>query len=256
MGAKSVEMMELRIPISAVGKLTAGERYTYYLLGHMFNELMTLQKLVGYTLPKHEDQRPARLRPELAQSFFLFRLSSSKVWEVKERLHSNEVAPVLRKSMLIHLTDGETRLKALNKLISSVKWLSTVRNDLGFHFPKLQHWQEFTTPTDSWIDDSIFLSERSGNVFYDASESVAMHWLLGQGGQGDPRVVIEGLVNDMIELLSETNRFLEDVLSAFIWHVLLPKGVRPSSAGRVRAPQHETMSIPFWTWMPARKPVR
>ncbi|MEO8279752.1 MAG: hypothetical protein ABI564_08680 [Ideonella sp.] len=75
---RTVEMYALSVPLTAIKKLSDEQRFAYYLLGHIFNELMCLQKLVGFALPKHDDRRPARLRPELGQAMFLFRLASGK----------------------------------------------------------------------------------------------------------------------------------------------------------------------------------
>lgn len=81
MTSRSIDIYEIRIPLDAVKKLSDEDRFSYYLLGHIFNELMSLQKIVGFALPKHDDVRPARVRPEHAQAMFLFRIASGKIWE-------------------------------------------------------------------------------------------------------------------------------------------------------------------------------
>jgi hypothetical protein len=78
MASRAVDMYEIRIPIAAVKKLSNEDRFSYYLRGHMFNEIISLQKIVGFALPKHDDRRPARVRPEQAQAILLFRLASGK----------------------------------------------------------------------------------------------------------------------------------------------------------------------------------
>lgn len=55
---RTVEMYEIRIPLDAVKKLSDEDRFSYYLLGYIFNELMSLQKLIAFALPKHDDTRP------------------------------------------------------------------------------------------------------------------------------------------------------------------------------------------------------
>jgi hypothetical protein len=52
MTSRSVDMYELRVPLDAVKRLSDEDRFSYYLLGHIFNELMSLQKIVGFALPK------------------------------------------------------------------------------------------------------------------------------------------------------------------------------------------------------------
>jgi hypothetical protein len=91
MTSRSVEIHEIRIPVAKIAALTVQERYTYSMLGHMFNELMCLQKLVAFSMPKHNDYRPARIRPEFSQTSFLFRIASSKIWEAIIKLRKNEM---------------------------------------------------------------------------------------------------------------------------------------------------------------------
>lgn len=57
---RSVGMYALNVPLDFIKKLSDEQRFVYYLLGHIFNELMCLQKLVSFALPKHDDRRPAR----------------------------------------------------------------------------------------------------------------------------------------------------------------------------------------------------
>ncbi len=47
---RSVEMYALGVPLDAIKKLSNEQRFAYYLLGHIFNELMCLQKLVAFAL--------------------------------------------------------------------------------------------------------------------------------------------------------------------------------------------------------------
>lgn len=244
---RAVEIHEVRIPIAAVKRLSAEDRYSYYLLGHMFNELMALQKLVGFALPKHDDQRHARLRPELAQAMFLFRLSSSKIWEASLAMTSKELSRTLQSLILPKLKNGTKRLKALNAAVSSAPWLSDLRNGLGFHFPAFSQWKSFTTPDEDWVDDLIFMGERSGNVFYDAADSVAQHWMFRQYGSVDVKSAVDPLVNEMISLLKTFNSFLEDVLHVFVVDVL--GATLHRTVGKVLAPAHQRVSIPFWTSM-------
>src|SRR4051812_649870 len=99
-------MYQVRIPLGVIKKLSDEDRFSYYLLGHMFNELMSLQKIVGFALPKHDDQRPARVRPEHAQAMLLFRLASGKIWETVLAINSKTLATTLRSLILPKMGDG------------------------------------------------------------------------------------------------------------------------------------------------------
>ena len=57
---KPVAVQRITVSSDRVLALSSEERYAYYMLGHFFNELMLLQKLLAFALPKHDDNRPLR----------------------------------------------------------------------------------------------------------------------------------------------------------------------------------------------------
>ncbi|MFZ6769809.1 hypothetical protein ACO0LM_22375 [Undibacterium sp. Di26W] len=246
---QSVKMFEINIPLDAIRRLSEEDRYTYYLLGHMFNELISLQKIIGFSLPKHEDMRTARLLPEISQALFFFRMASSKIWEANLKLRSKAVAVTLRNAILPNMTNGPVRLKELNKAINSAKWLADLRNVIGFHFPTFSEWKPFVTPQDDWADDSIYFGEQTGNTFYASADAIAQHWMFQQCGATDIKEAIPLLIPEMIDLLRIMNSFIEDALGVFISTSLLTSNPVRKSVGETMAPQHDLISIPFWTSM-------
>jgi hypothetical protein len=253
MTSKSVEIRTLRIPMDAVRRLSNEQRFAYYLLGHIFNELMCLQKIVAFSLPKHDDHRPPRFRAELAQSLFLFRMASGKIWEAGNAIRSKEVATMLMELALPHVEQGNERLKAVNQAINNAAWLAPMRNGIGFHFPTYREWGAYVVPQDEWVDDQVFLGAMSGNTFYDASATVSHHWMFDLYGLPDVKDAINPLIEEMIDLLRLVNSFLEDALGAFVAEVLLQGRPKFDPIAKVIAPEFERVSIPFWTWMPDRK---
>lgn len=254
MNTRSVEMYSLTVPLDTVKRLTHERRFAYYLLGHTFNELMCLQKLVAFTLPKHDDSRPARLRPEFGQAMFLFRLACGKIWEASKAIRENKVlASALREDVLPKMVNGKDRLKELNAAINNAKWLSPLRNGMGFHFPTFKHWRTHVIPDESWVDDFVFLGEKSGNTYYDAADTVAQAWMFEQYGAGDLKSSVDPLINEMIDLLRLMNSFLEDALATFIAEIIMDKPPVPQLIGKVLAPDFESVTIPFWTAMPATR---
>lgn len=255
MKSRSVDMYALNVPLDAIKKLTDEQRFAYYLLGHIFNELMCLQKIVGFSLPKHDDRRPARVRPELSQAMFLFRLASGKIWEASKAIRETKaLAQTLREVVLPLMPNGTNRLKELNAAVNSAPWLSPLRNGMGFHFPTFERWSSHVVPDESWVDDIVFLGEKSGNTYYDGADSVAQAWMFEQYGARNLRDAVDPLVAQMIDLLRTMNSFLEDALGTFVSEVILDAPARSEHVGKVLAPEYENVSIPFWTAMPTKRP--
>jgi hypothetical protein len=250
---RSVEMYALTLPLEAIKRLTDEQRFAYYMLGHMFNELMCLQKFASFSLPKHDDKRPARLRPELGQAMFLFRLASGKIWEASKAIRERkQLAKTLVQDVLPRMPDGKQRLKDPNAAINDAEWLSPLRNGIGFHFPTFEHWTSHITPDESWVDDIVFLSDQSGNTYYDAADIVAQAFMFQQYGVTDLREAVDPLIGQMIDLLGKMTSFLEDALGTFISEVVLDRSATLKPAGKVLAPEFKRVSMPFWTAMPSK----
>ncbi len=244
---RSVEIQEVRLPIAKIAEPSSQERHTYYMLGHMFNELMCLQKLASFTMPKHKDRRPARIRPELSQTMLIFRLASSKLWEAIIKLRRDEIRLILAKNVLPKMSDGTRRWKDLNDAVNSASWLKVVRDGIGFHFPEYKDWTRFITPNADWVDDVIFVGERSGNTFYDAADNLAQVWMFGRKSGASVTVNVAPMINQMLDLLHTMNSFLEDSLGIFIAEFILESKGERTPIGKVIAPEYEDIAIPFWT---------
>lgn len=229
MSSRSVRMYEVRIPLAVIARLTEEQRFTYYLLGHMFNELMCLQKLISYAFPKHSDTRPSRWYAEVAQAIFLFRLAAAKIWEAKLALDTKEVSATLRANILPQLENGTERWKALNAAINCAKWLEPWRNGIGFHFPRFDRWRASTTPTEKWVDDHLYMGTQSGNTFFHASESVAQAWMFGEADTPEAEKDARERVDQLLRLMSMMTSFLEDAVSHFIYEVILERKAESNS---------------------------
>jgi hypothetical protein len=247
MTTRSIDVQEVRVPLDNIRKLSPEVRYSYYLLGHMFNEMMTLQKLVGFFVPQLDDKRPLRREPEISQFLVISRIASAKVWEAMLSINQKEVASSLRSVVLPKIKQGNDKLKALNQAIRVASWLAPVRNGIGFHFPEFRKWEAFTTPDEAWVDDVVFVGKMSGNTFYGGSAAIATHWTLEQLGEPDRSKAVNSLISQAVELTVMMTNFLEEVMYAFVTEVLMVTTGR--DVGKVIAPTYESVRIPFWTVM-------
>lgn len=249
----SVQVIELRVPIDRVRSLSEGQRYTYYLLGFIFNELMCLRKLISFSLQQRgADMRPVRLNAETSQILLLFRIACAKLWEAQLKLNSKEVSGVLRKDVWPHWPAGAAALKAVNKAVSDAEWLPRVRNGLGFHYPSVTDWRAYIAPTDDWVDDIIYAGPETGNHFYDAAESVAKHHMFGFDAPMQPEQV-KRTIEEMISLLGKMSDVVEESLGTFIANHLLAQDPLGGPVHAISAPKYTEQRIPFWTEMSGAK---
>lgn len=245
MTSRSISISEIRIPIERVAALTPHQRYSYYLLGHVFNEMMSLQKIIGFAIPKHDDIRPARRNAEIAQLFFLFRLAASKIYEFQAAVNKKEVKVALDELVFAKTPQLRDLLRNFNKAVSGAAWLSRMRNGMGFHYPEFSDWETYTTPDDTWVDDLVYVGRESGNTFYDASASIAMHWMFDKYRNFEPATSVNRLADELIDLIKQINSFAETMVGTMITN-LIPDG-DANFVGKIIAPEHDKVSLPYWT---------
>jgi hypothetical protein len=243
--SKSLEIFELRIPLAQIVALAPHQRYAYYLLGQIYNEMIVLQKIIAYALPKHDDERPSRRNAEIAQVYFLFRMAASKIYEAKAAINRKEVHTSLNELVFPSAPHLRDFLRTLNKAVSGADWMNRMRNGMGFHYPGFNDWTEYTTPDATWIDDMVYFGKQSGNTFFDASATVAMHWMFDKYREHKPTDSVNLLVNEMIDLIKLINSFTNETTSVIISKLVTTGKIEP--AGKVIAPVHSEVSIPYWT---------
>lgn len=145
------------VPVSQVKLLTQHERYAYYLLGHFFNELMFLQKLLHFAIPKHDDSRQLRQLPEYGQLMFIARIAAGKLWEAKRALEERDLSRVIEASFLTLAQNSKQSLIAWKRRIAKAKWPELLRNGHSFHYPKYSQWSQLVQTDPTWVDDQILL---------------------------------------------------------------------------------------------------
>ncbi len=261
----SVEVHRLLIPLHKLKNISDDDRYSYYLLSHMFNELMCLQKLIHFAMPKHGDRRTVRFHPEMAQAQFLFRIALGKVSEVRDELEKNKKLEATFIRLIQPRWPEEQQCRAiLLAALDSAPWLKKLRNRLGFHFPNFVQLLPFITPNDEWKDDEIFVSNLSGNTFYDAANDVVLHLMFSLYSSdpqaegsikpvGTERLLesMDSMIRQMIDLITQVNNYLEKAVGALVESVLQHIPAMPPGEAII-APHFLDVQIPFWTHMPRR----
>jgi hypothetical protein len=240
---KFIEIKEGRIPLAAIKALTPEQRFTYYLLGLIYNETLLLRKIIVFSLSGRGDERAFRVEPEFSQTFFFFRIACSKVHEARLALELPQV-----KSELLDLykswPEGRQEQREVGRMLASAKWLATLRKRIGFHYPNFHEWRKLTTPNAEWGDEIIWSGEHAPNQFLYGAESLSRAWIFGDavGATGQERM--EHRTHEMVKIVSAMNDFITHAIDQFIFQ-RLPGGTS-KSLGRVSATPMRQVRMPFW----------
>lgn len=252
---KSIFVYGVSIPANEISKLNDEERWAYYLLGYIANELNCLLKLLSHSLNLNSEMERHCHMPELIQSSILFRLAAGKSYEAMLQLRTKEFRKVYLEVISKHLDRADDRWNEVNKAFNQAKWLSKLRNKVIFHYPSVSDWAAITKPNNDWEDDQMFYSEGARDIFFDASEVIGQNWALMEIGNGktvdskeDAQQRYEKLISTTISLSNLLRSFVMDSLAVFIADHLCKGNPESKSLGSVTAVDVNSINIPTWIY--------
>lgn len=199
--------------------LSKDQRYVFALLGHVFNELMLLQKLATITRPLpsaewHEKDAAAGTMMQVQKMLM------GKVHEAMELLRKVSIAEVLKRDYFPLLPGLEEHWTETVRHHDSMTWLRTVRNSAAFHYMTSGQWSPHLT--DEMCDDAhIIVGGSYGGTFYHWHEAVANYPILRLTNEKDPFAGLAHMVDEMISLTGELTDFLAHAVQRYIFVNLL-----------------------------------
>ena len=157
------DVQRLSLSADALRELDPQRRYVFALVGHIFNELMLLQKWI------HISRRaPGHPGPQedaaVGVTLFLVRLLSAKVYEAlhEDALRKASVNEVLRTDYFGKVEGLSERWDEVLAQHDKLEWLRWIRNRGGFHYMNANQWAPGLE--DSMCDDAYIRDLASGGA--------------------------------------------------------------------------------------------
>ena len=164
------EITRLELSGDALRGLSPERRYLFSLAGHIFNEIMLLQKWLHVSRAP-----PGQITPQLDASvdisMLLVRLVSAKVYEAlgPDTLTKASTDTLLRADML-GLVDGlEEKWNTALVQYAGLEWLGWVRNKCGFHYMSPGQWIPHLTD-DLCEGAYVYIGKRYADTLYHWAE--------------------------------------------------------------------------------------
>ena len=210
------EVRRLELSADHLRALDPQGRYVFALTGHIFNELMLLQKWVDVSR-----RAPGHPGPEedaaVAVTMFLVRMLSAKVYEALhiDALGKKAVADVLRADYfgkVVGLTDKWDAALAQYKRL---EWLGWIRQKGGFHYMTATQW----TPH---LDDPmcegayIYVGKRYADTYFHWAEMTASLPAMSHVNRDEPFKGFERMLDELSQLLGDVTACLAVGLQAFM----------------------------------------
>lgn len=215
------KIKRIKVPYAALCQLTAEERYALFMLGHVFNEIMALNKMVVMAQFKKKKNRPNAIKAGgCFNGLFFLRLLAGKLYEASLVLRNKDITTFLKGHCFPHLKfDGVATLKAFNQKTTKCKWLSAARNGHSMHYPSLEHASLALEGLNKGkAGFEFFVGDRHGETLYWSSDVMAGVGFAFEVDRDNYGTGIDQIFTD----LNEISRLLFDLtaesINAFVLH--------------------------------------
>lgn len=188
------------IPFASIMRLTEEERYALFLLGHIFNEIMALNKFAMMSNFKSQRKRSmAEKAGGVFNAMFFSRMLAGKLYEASEAIRRKEVSKFLREHCFPLLkSDGAAALREFNRAVSQSKWLNEARNGHAMHYPTLvQSTAALTALKNGKAGFDFFVGEKHGEALYWTSDAMAATAFAFEANSGDYRSGLNEIVDHL-----------------------------------------------------------
>jgi hypothetical protein len=198
-----VQAEVLRLNLSAAGlrALDPHQRYVFALVGHIFNELMLLQKWL------HVSRRPPGASGPLADtsvtiSMFLLRVLAAKVYEAVLVLKKESVSDVLKAEFFSGHDGLPEKWDSTLKRYEELGWLATIRNQGAFHYMNATQWGPYLG--NQYCEDAyMYVGERYADTLFHWAEIAASLPAMFAANALDPFEGLTQMLDDLGVLLSD-----------------------------------------------------
>lgn len=190
------------IPISKkqLDSFPAKERLFFIQIGHLANELLTLNRLLLFISNSHCTTE-IEIRAKNSQALLLIRLCSGKLFEGWQMLQSNYFGSQLSKKYYNLLSaDGQNSLDKIKQYFSKKNLIKDIRDNFAFHYSSEE--LEIQLPKIEGTDSlNIYLGKALGNSFYYFADVLVGIAMLGKVQGVNPQKSMNTLFADPVNVI-------------------------------------------------------
>lgn len=217
--SSTAELHKLMLSATKLKELEPQERYVFALSGHVFNELMMLQKMVLTSKPPL-DAHPFIKDAAVGSAMFALRLLIGKTEEAMRALSKKSVADVLTTRILGYREGLSARWAAALGRYKALPWLGAIRNQRAFHYMTAGQWEP------QFVDELfgeayVIVGETYGNTLFQWQEICAGLPMLKLVNEHEPFVGLEIVLEEMGALLNDLTDCLANGLQSYMHEVLV-----------------------------------
>lgn len=218
MPSPTVELRKLSLSADKLSELPAQCLYVFALAGHVFNELMMLQKMVLTARPPEASHQFAR-DAGVDMAMFYLRLLVGKTEEAMKALSKHSTDTELRASILSRVPGLTERWIAAVTKYKDMPWLGRIRNQRSFHYMNATQWLPHI---DAGLmhDGYVVVGKTYGNTLFHWHEICASVPMLKLVNEDAPFDGLGQMLDEAGELLGDITSCLAEGLQTFMMDVL------------------------------------
>jgi hypothetical protein len=238
------EVCRIELSATALRALNPHQRYVFALVGHIFNELMLMQKWVHISRKPPGNPGPQE-DAAVGVTMFLIRLLSAKVYEAlhEDALNKKAVAEVLRADYFDHVNGLNEQWDAVLVQHAQMEWLGWIRKKGAFHYMNATQWAPGLE--DSMCDEAYaYIGRRYGDTYFHWAEMTAALPAMMHVNSHDPFKGLDQMVDELGQLLSGITDCLARGLQAFLKKSNV--GAKLSEPIRFEAPLLDPLALHFF----------
>ena len=248
--AAEITVYEFEIGKRDLLKAPERERVFFILLGHIFNEIVILNKIALANDSAHnaEDIARAESHAYAVQGMFLAKLLMAKIFEGWDKLFQkiffNSTFRLEYEAALSQ--EAKHALGELGQFFANAAYVAAIRNDFIFHYPSevllgaIPHIQD----DEEWL---IYLSETNGNSLYYLSEMIVGHAMMATIGPNK--------VFGFAQMIADRDRLTKHLLTLLVGcinvftkrHLKLQRSENRAIKLKVR--RGEDLELPYYVFL-------
>lgn len=245
-----IQVYRIPIPKDFLLKLPTEERVFLLQLGHMANQVLMFEKLLIFATTL-DSKNEVEQHTTGVQTQMLVRLAVSAVYEslrVVEKLFvKSNIGNDYRDKLD---TKGSDALAYLKKLMGKSALLAAVRNNYGFHYPKVNETEEAfqAAIADADFDGmwKVYFSHHGFNSMFLFCDVIWTKGIAAKAGVADLAALQKQLMTELREAALNLVNFAHSFFAA-LWIQHFGKEIDAEGITEVTgAPKFDEVSIPFF----------
>jgi hypothetical protein len=246
-----MQLRRIGLSVENLRAIPPKERALFVLLGHVANEVNTIDKITYLSTLALEGPR-WQAQATAAQTLILARVLVGKLYEAWEAIQSGYFRSRLSR-VYVDLIDNETTssLDRLKKYFGRKNLLNRVRNEVAFHY-SLEH-AAIPVPDDALPEElAMYLHESAGSQFIQVSDYLMTIALAESLAPGAPENALEVLLAELRDVCIDLNEFVLGFMHAVLVHRIGADSLARSGSVQnvANAPSATRKRLPYFIQLP------